>query len=764
MALDYNNSSNKDFMATYNGVSIVDYLNSLGQNSTITARANLAFQNGLVNSPQEYVTLAKQGLNGTINTQLLSKLQNPQQQNASSGGSQYGSNDGAAVDNGASGAVSDSNWAMQTNTAGAPVQPYQPVDLTNGGNQTVYHNDGIGIYRFTDADHTTLYLVDGVNHTIQPFQSESAVANYAPLGGMSPAELEGSNNIHEDTLQSLINSGYQYSSKAITNEGFDPLASQKTSSNDYLYGKGSISKDDFLQTFPVLAGYINLFQSSGAISPQTANNILNSPDMYSMYVGALVNGGYNPLDIFKDIKRQDLASQGDTQMANTTVISPVLSKAQFAGTSGGQLASSNPKLTPPDKLGTLDSQIMNLPISQIPKSSFSTIVQPLDSSTPAMQNEVNNIKSVIYDNSQQILNATTQQTHDQAVADWQRTKAIIERNTQMRLSNNAFDAYSQVSAMDKQAGANNIEGSGIEDEVRERYLNGIQRADALVRQNAKDTLTQQRIQTMLASGSPQDIAKNLTPAEIQQYGLAPSASDLQYYSLANLQNLYPTPAGKNPDEWNKYLQSIIDSVIDTSTGTPLYRSKLYSQLAQNSTTLNYGQTNVIGLLPYGAIGKYPSYQDTQKLSVEGSNTLAINKAEAPFTTSDRFSSPNPGDPTMPPETTAKTNSAASNLGGGTPQTPSSSQSPTSNTQMTTQVMPKTPAPAPTPDSSTNPNAASNGNSGSAYKGVSIVDYLGSTGQSNSFADRAKLATTNGINNYTGTADQNTQLLKQLRGF
>lgn len=50
-----------------------------------------------------------------------------------------------------------------------------------------------------------------------------------------------------------------------------------------------------------------------------------------------------------------------------------------------------------------------------------------------------------------------------------------------------------------------------------------------------------------------------------------------------------------------------------------------------------------------------------------------------------------------------------------------------------------------------------------YTGPSIVDYLGSVGQASDFTSRAKMALQAGIQNYTGTAQQNTQLLNTLRG-
>lgn len=64
-------------------------------------------------------------------------------------------------------------------------------------------------------------------------------------------------------------------------------------------------------------------------------------------------------------------------------------------------------------------------------------------------------------------------------------------------------------------------------------------------------------------------------------------------------------------------------------------------------------------------------------------------------------------------------------------------------------------PAPTPTPAPKP---------AVYSGVSIVDYLSSTGKDSSFSSRMTLATQNGITNYTGTAQQNTQLLTKLRGF
>lgn len=51
----------------------------------------------------------------------------------------------------------------------------------------------------------------------------------------------------------------------------------------------------------------------------------------------------------------------------------------------------------------------------------------------------------------------------------------------------------------------------------------------------------------------------------------------------------------------------------------------------------------------------------------------------------------------------------------------------------------------------------------AYTGTSIVDYLKSLGQASDYTTRTALAKKYGISNYSGTADQNNQLLAAMRG-
>lgn len=68
--------------------------------------------------------------------------------------------------------------------------------------------------------------------------------------------------------------------------------------------------------------------------------------------------------------------------------------------------------------------------------------------------------------------------------------------------------------------------------------------------------------------------------------------------------------------------------------------------------------------------------------------------------------------------------------------------------------------APTPQQSTQPAATKPATKSS--DGGSIVNYLAASGQKSDFASRSKMAADYGIQNYKGTAEQNTQLLNKLK--
>jgi LysM repeat protein len=97
---------------------------------------------------------------------------------------------------------------------------------------------------------------------------------------------------------------------------------------------------------------------------------------------------------------------------------------------------------------------------------------------------------------------------------------------------------------------------------------------------------------------------------------------------------------------------------------------------------------------------------------------------------------------------------------GIPKTPTSYNIGTSATSNAVASSPST-APKVT---SVAPTIGTSTPASSSYAGASIVDYLKSVNKDSSYTSRSGLASQYGISGYTGTAQQNTDLLKKLRGY
>lgn len=130
--------------------------------------------------------------------------------------------------------------------------------------------------------------------------------------------------------------------------------------------------------------------------------------------------------------------------------------------------------------------------------------------------------------------------------------------------------------------------------------------------------------------------------------------------------------------------------------------------------------------------------------------------------------PAPSTPTATAQSTAVNDAAPT-----TPAVPTQTPEQAANTQSATgqapapatqgQTTPQTqPATAPVTPTTPQANAGSTGTV-PTYSGPSVTDYLASKGQPSDFNSRSALATQHGINNYTGSEAQNTQLLNELKG-
>lgn len=165
----------------------------------------------------------------------------------------------------------------------------------------------------------------------------------------------------------------------------------------------------------------------------------------------------------------------------------------------------------------------------------------------------------------------------------------------------------------------------------------------------------------------------------------------------------------------------------------------------NNVAVLKGQPNIDATHQYGspATGYYATYAEAVNAANNINNGINLG-ANAP----------------AGPTTTAPTGAPAPVTPGApapVPGAPATGATPTAP-QVDANGNPIPPAPLAPPANPAGPG----GGAQSTYAGPSVVDYLNSIGQSSDFSSRAKIASNLGIQNYTGSASQNTQMLNSLR--
>lgn len=234
------------------------------------------------------------------------------------------------------------------------------------------------------------------------------------------------------------------------------------------------------------------------------------------------------------------------------------------------------------------------------------------------------------------------------------------------------------------------------------------------------------------------VAKN-AQAIVDNYGVDNNADS----ALAQLNDL----STKYGIDVSSYANKIIGSAAkQTASGVSAYYTAISNYEAQGMD-YNSAKTQADKDL---AAGKLTINQSSEELATETPSSVVnkINNAPAnnSSSTTPPVTTPIPSnkEPNPAQQANEPANSPGVSSGLIKPTTPSN-QAPTTST---------TPAAASSaPASSATPAAPK-----PKYTGNSIVDYLNSVGQDSSFDNRTKLAKQNGIQNYSGTAQQNLQLL------
>ena len=615
-------------------------------------------------------------------------------------------------------------------------------------------------YKGADGKPLTVDGVSGTNtkFAIEAYQKANGLTTDGVAGIETQAKMQSS-----PVTSTTGNSGSSTSSSTTSTPSSENYSTTGDTPTSY-YGNKTRDTSAETQSLTEEQSVADVAQGAGILSSSTVSSITSDPSIVAFYVNALTYGGYTIGDVLNDMKRRELInsnpSNSDT-LKNLTIIDPNQTKVNYTATAAGQKSVTDTATNIPtfNFQGLMNPDILKYG-ANIPDDLFKTLVPLLDPSSQEYKDAVATVKSTYFDLATSALQATTEQ--DKAVADYNLDQFKQQLNTKygITLSSDATKAWTQIENIQDTMSQNGLEGSGMQNEAVDDSLKATRLADQQSRDEKLTEDQQNDASYYRTSASAAQIAA-LTPQQRQDYGLTPSSDVAQQYSIANIQ-------AKNPTWTTAMVQAAHDSIIDENGN---YRSSLYSnyysQLSTNEQTNE--QTAETAVTTDAENKEGAAYKDYTTGDSNPANNAPLNQIAKQTSTTTPSSST-----TVPASTQEDTNTADKyNIYTGALNTnykdPSAGQQDTNpNDQYNIYTgavnnnykAPATPAIAtPTTPVTSTPTSTKSG-----YTGSSIVDYLSSTGKDTSYSSRAALAAAQGITNYNGSADQNTQLLTKLRGY
>ena len=473
--------------------------------------------------------------------------------------------------------------------------------------------DGYGLARFKDSP-GVIWLLDGNNKTMRRFADGAFNTIYANTPDAQKAI--------RDISSADLAPGGAFS-------GWSSLSDQKYnigSNGSMLDVAGSASEIQARYGNPVdtakeqegvteLDNFLGLLKVSATGIPSAyITQALQDPSMMGFYINARSYGGYTLGDVYKDIMARYLTTQGVTDMSSTRAISPKIVRSDYISTPEGQRAQGNPQLQPPSKIGNLDSEALKYAVGAIPNSLFRVLVPIADPNSPEFKQSMEQVNTAFYDVLLANLSAQSEEEHTQAKFMWDDLRTQLQTTLGISLSNDAMQAWNQFQSYEKSAAGQGIQGSGMEQDAIDTYLQTIRRQDQIQRDSSLSQQDQKDISYYLNYATPDEIAA-LDPVKRQKWGLEPSQSIKDQISYAALRAKYPLD--KYPDMTDDVINGYVGAIIDPSG---FYRSALYSKHAMDTWNKKQEKT---------------TYQTKQvindALTKEEEAYKTFTKADSPFT-------------------------------------------------------------------------------------------------------------------------------------
>src|ERR1035437_7685688 len=173
----------------------------------------------------------------------------------------------------------------------------------------------------------------------------------------------------------------------------------------------------------------------------------------------------------------------------------------------------------------------------------SAVATKFDPSTPEGQAAMDAIDTSMYDQLMREATATTAQEHQAAQDSWTQLKSYIEKNLNITLKDDSMKAWDQLQSYNQQYGNLNMEGSGIQNEAMDKYLNSVRANDEAQRltSNTKEEEQQANYYQNYATDDQIAAFAAAHPDKAQAYGLVP-ADGLQSIAqrTAAMKTQFPT--------------------------------------------------------------------------------------------------------------------------------------------------------------------------------------------------------------------------------
>ena len=326
-------------------------------------------------------------------------------------------------------------------------------------------------------------------------------------------------------------------------------------------------------------------------------------------------GGYTIGDVVNDMKRRELTSQGNVQAQNLTIIDPEQTRTQYQSTAAGQQSvTTTQTLIPTASLaGMVNPDILKYG-ANLPDDLFKELVPINDPTSQTYKDAVAAVLATYSDLANNLAQASTEQEKAVADTNYAQFKSDLQTKYGIALSDNANTAWTQIEGLVNTATQNGIQGSGIQNQEINQYLNSVRQKDQQNR-NQKLTEQQKEDQTYYTSTATAAQIAALTPEQRAAYGLTPSASAAQELSVSNIQAQHPT--------WTQAMvQAQHDAVIDQYGN---YRSTLYQKYySEVSATAQSQEADAEAAVTTKAAtdekNAYNAYDTSQPLNVQPSST------------------------------------------------------------------------------------------------------------------------------------------------